>query len=144
MNKENINKLSENIQKDKIEKEIDEYNEYIIDLSHNPKNWGESPKEEISVSQSYTGPCGDTMQFFLTINGKIIEKANFISDGCIACIATASQTTLLIEGHSLDYAKALKPEDINEALKGLPEDHRHCTELAVRTLQRAINKYESR
>ena len=55
-----------------------------------------------------------------------------------------SQTTLLIKGHSLDYAKALKPEDIDEALKCLPEDHKHCTELAVRTLQRAINKYESR
>jgi len=128
---------------DKIEKEIDEYNEYIIELSHNPRNCSKPPKEEISVSQSYTGPCGDTIQFFLKIDGKIIEKANFISDGCTACIATASQTTLLIESHSLDYAKTLKPEDIDKALKGLPEDHKHCTELAVRTLRRAINKYES-
>ncbi len=143
MNKRDSNKLSENSQKDKVENGITEYNEYIINLSHNPKNWGEPPKEEISVSQSYTGPCGDTIQFFFKINGKIIEKANFISDGCIACIATASQTTLLIESHSLDYAKTLKPEDIDEGLKGLPEDHKHCTELAVRTLQRAINKYES-
>lgn len=62
------------------------------------------------------------MQFFLKINGKIIEKANFITEGCGASVAIASQTTLLIESKSLDYAKTLKPEDINEALKGLPED----------------------
>jgi len=78
MNKEDFNKLSENSQKDKGEKQIDEYNEYIIDLSQNPKYWGKPPKEEISVSQSYTGPCGDTMQIFLKIKGKIIENVNLI------------------------------------------------------------------
>ena len=91
MNKENFNELSEKSQKDELEKEIDEYNEYIIDLSHNPKNRGKPPEEEISVSQSYTGPCGDTIQFFLTINGKLIERANFITEGCGACIATEAR-----------------------------------------------------
>lgn len=143
MNKEDFNKLSENSQKEKLEKNVEKYNEYIIELSQNPKNWGIPSKDEFSVSQSYTGPCGDTVKIFLKINAKKIEKAQFISDGCRACIASASQTTILIEGHTLDYAKTLKPEDINKALKGLPEDHKHCTELAVRTLRRTIDKYES-
>jgi len=118
-----------------------DYNEYIADLVYEPKNWGKPPDNEISVSEAYKGPCGDTMQFFLKINEDIILKANFITDGCGASIATASQVTLLIEGKSLEFAEDLRPEDIDKALGGLPEDHKHCEELATTTLKKAIKKY---
>lgn len=129
--------------KKKHKEEMEEYSDYIIDLLRNPRNWGELPKKETSVSQSYTGPCGDTIQFFFKIKRNIIEKANFITDGCGASVATASQTTLLIEGKSLEYAEKLKPLYIDRALKGLPEDHKHCAELAVKTVRRAISKYRN-
>ncbi len=134
-----VKKLQEEI----IEKERELYNDYIIELFHNPKNWGKPADNKISVSQTYKGPCGDTMEFFLTINDGIIEKANFITDGCGASVATACQTTLLIEGKSLEYAEKLTPNDIDDALKGLPEDHKHCAELSVRTLKRAIKSYQN-
>ncbi len=121
-----------------------EYNEYIVDLFQHPKNWGKLPEEEISVSQKYLGPCGDTMNFFLKIRDNVIEKAQFITDGCGASVATGSQTTLLIEGKTLIEAKNLKPSDIDQALRGLPDDHKHCAELAVRTLRRAIAQYEKK
>lgn len=142
MAKDSFDKYEGKLQKEIVKKELEVYNEYILDLSQNPRNCGKLPDKEISVSQSYIGPCGDTMRFFLKINDNIIEKANFISDGCKACIATSSQTMLLIEGKSIDYAEKLNSEDIDKALKGLPEDHKHCTELAVRTLKRAIQKYK--
>ncbi len=136
-----FDKFVENLQKEIIDKELKEYNEHIVNLFHNPKNYGKLPEKDISVSQSYTGPCGDTMQFFFRINNDIIEKASFITDGCGPSVATASQTTLLLEGKSLNFALNLFPEDIDRALHGLPEDHKHCAELAVRTLKRAIYKY---
>jgi len=142
MTKDSFNKHEDKLQKEIMKNEREVFNEYIVDLSHNPRNFGKLPDKEISVSQSYTGPCGDSMQFFLKINDNIIKKANFISDGCEACIATASQTMLLIEGKPIDYAEKLNPEDIDKALKGLPEDHKHCTELAARTLKRTIQKYK--
>ena len=111
----------------------EDYNERIVDLFYEPKNLGKPPNNEISVSQSYKGPCNDTMTFFLKINNDIIEKAHFITDGCAATVATASQVTLLIEGKSLEFAKNLKPEEIDKALGGLPEDHKHCAELASMT-----------
>jgi nitrogen fixation NifU-like protein len=140
--KDSFDKFVDNLQKEIIEKELEDYNEYIVELFHNPKNWGKPLEKEISVSQSYKGPCGDTMQFFLKIKDNIIEKANFITDGCGPSVATASQTTLLIEGKSLDIVEKLEAEDIDIALKGLPLDHKHCAELAVRTLKRAILKYK--
>jgi nitrogen fixation NifU-like protein len=143
MSEENFDVFFAKLQKEIMEKEIKEFNEYIVNLFHNPKNFGKPPDEEITISQKYKGPCGDSMLFFLKINGNIIEKANFITTGCGASLATACQTTLLIEGKSLSFAEALKPEDVDSALEGLPEDHKHCAELAIKTLRKAINKYKA-
>ena len=134
-------KLLEKIHTEILEEEIEHFNDYIVQLFHNPKNWGRPPDKEIDVSQSYTGPCGDTIQFFLKINNNIIEKAYYITDGCIAAVATASQTTSLIEGKSLNFAEKLKARVIDSALKGLPKDHKHCAKLALKALKRAIKKY---
>ena len=132
----------ESLQKEIIEKEKQEFNEYIVELFHDPKNWGKPPENDISVSQTYTGPCGDTMHYFLKIENDIITNANFITDGCGASVATACQTTMLIEGKTLKYAENLSPEDIDRALKGLPDDHKHCAELSIRTLRKAVQKYK--
>jgi len=142
MSKDPFDKYVEDLQKQIIEEELRNYNEHIVKLFHNPKNWGKPPEEEISVWHAYEGPCGDTMQFFLKITDTNIKKANFITDGCGATVAAGSQMTQLIEGKSLEFAEKLTPEDLDRALKGLPEDHKHCAELAVRTLSGAINKYK--
>ena len=137
-------KLLKKIHTEILEEEIGHFNDYIIQLFYNPKNWGRPPDKEIDVSHSYTGPCGDTIQFFLKIKNNIIEKANFVTDGCIAAVATASQTTLLIKGKSLIFAEKLKARELDRALKGLPEDHKHCAKLALRALKRGIKKYKKK
>lgn len=142
MSKDPFDKYVEDLQKQIIEEELRNYNEHIVELFHHPKNWGKPPEEEISAWHAYEGPCGDTMQFFLKINANLIKKANFITDGCGATVAAGSQMTQLIEGKSLEFAEKITPEDLDRALKGLPEDHKHCAELAVRTLSGAINKYK--
>jgi len=142
MPKDKFDLYVENLQKIIYEEEIRDYNERIVELYHDPKNWGKPSDDEITVSKSYEGPCGDTMSFFLKIEDNIIKKANFLTDGCGASVATGCQTTLLIENKSVDDAEKLKAEDIDAALNGLPEDHKHCAELAYRTLQRAIDDYK--
>ncbi|MFX1259153.1 MAG: iron-sulfur cluster assembly scaffold protein [Promethearchaeota archaeon] len=142
MSKNNFDEFVKKLQKEIIDKELEQYNKYVVELFHNPKNWGKPPEEEISVWHAYEGPCGDTMQFFLKIKDNIIKKANFVTDGCGATVATGSQTTMLIEGKPLEFAEQLTPEEIETALKGLPDDHKHCAELAVRTLRRLIEKYK--
>ncbi|MBY9014226.1 MAG: iron-sulfur cluster assembly scaffold protein [Candidatus Lokiarchaeota archaeon] len=142
MPKDKFDKYIENIQNIIIEGEIKEFNEHIVKLYHDPKNWGKPLDDDITVSKTYEGPCGDTMSFFLKIKDNIIEKANFLTDGCGASVATGCQTTLLIENKSLDDAEKLRAEDIDAALKGLPDNHKHCAELAIRTLKRAIEDYK--
>ena len=139
---DDLDKWVEEIQKQIIDEEIKRYNKYIVELLQNPKNWGKPKEEDVSVWHAYEGSCGDTMQFFLKIKEGIIQKANFFTDGCGATVAAGSQTTIMIEGQTLEFAEKLKPIDVENALGGLPDDHKHCAELAVRTLTRAIEKYK--
>ena len=141
-NEDNFDDFVENLQQEIIDKEIDDFNEHIVNLSHNPKNWGKP--SDFTISNSYIGPRKDTMEFYLTIDNGVIKKANFFTDGCGATVATGSQTTLLIDGKTIDYAEKLKLEDIDLALKGLPEDHKHSLELAINALKKLIMKYKTK
>ncbi len=137
---DNFDRFVKELQQEIIDKEVSDFNEYIVNLFHNPKNWGKP--SNFTISHSYLGPRKKTMEFYLTIKNGIIEKANFFTDGCGATVATGSQATLLIEGKTVEYAEKLKPEDIDLALHGLPEDHKHSLELAVTALRDLIGKFK--
>ena len=87
MPKDRFDKYVENLQKIIYEDEIKAYNKRIVELYHQPKNWGKPPDNEITASKTYEGPCGDTMSFFLKIEDNIIKKVNFLTDGCGASVA---------------------------------------------------------
>lgn len=118
----------------------EKYNPKIRKLSKNPKNYGKPVKNDITVSESYTGPCGDMMNFFFKIDNDTIKLARFTTNGCACAKASASQTMMLIEGKPLEYAEILEPKDVDNALGGLPRDHKHCAELAIRTLRKALDR----
>jgi nitrogen fixation NifU-like protein len=139
---DDFDKFVEELQQEIFDREINDFNAHIVNLSHKPINWGKP--SDFTISYSYIGPRKDTMEFYLTIESGIIKKANFFTDGCGATVATGSQTTLLIEGKKLEFAEKLEPEDIDKALHGLPEDHKHSLELAVITLRNLIMKYRNK
>ena len=84
------------------------------------------------------GSCGDTMEFFLALNGDRIAKATFMTDGCGPTIACGSMVTRMAEGKNLVEAAAIEAAEVIIALDGLPPEHVHCATLAVNSLQRAI------
>jgi nitrogen fixation NifU-like protein len=91
-----------------------------------------------------TGPCGDTMEFYLKVKDGIIEQINFYTDGCGTTIACGSMTTKLVKGKGVRKAIELTGQDIIEALDGLPEESLHCAKLAADALQKAIRDYLDR
>lgn len=88
-----------------------------------------------------TGPCGDTMEFWLQAENGKIKKISFITDGCDPSIACGSMTTCLVEGKTVAEAKAINQKDVLVALGGLPDDSEHCALLAANTLAAACNDY---
>ena len=104
-----------------------------------PRNLG--PLGTFNGHAKITGPCGDTMEFWLWIDQGKIRKVSFLTDGCAPSLAAGSMTTCLAEEKTIAEAKALLQKDVLDALGGLPEDHEHCALLAANTLAAACDDY---
>ena len=85
-----------------------------------------------------TGDCGDTVEFFLSLQDDRIAAITYEINGCINTNACANAVIDLLEGQSLDRAWGLSPEEVADYLESLPPDHFHCAELAVGAIYLAL------
>lgn len=88
-----------------------------------------------------TGDCGDTVEFFLTIRNGRIEAVSYDTDGCLNTNACANTVAELAEGKTTEEAWEISPEDVVDFLQTLPEENRHCAELAVGAFYLALADY---
>ncbi len=91
-----------------------------------------------------TGPCGDTMEFWILVHEDHILAATFTTDGCMHSILSGDQAAVLAEGKSLPQAMQITQNDVLEKLADLPEESAHCALLAVNTLKAAVLDYRDR
>jgi len=94
-----------------------------------------------SAAARVTGPCGDTMEFYLAIRDDVIETVRYHTDGCQYTHLCGSAVAVMAEGSSIKSALAINPSLLLDELKDLPLEHRHCAILSVSTLYRAIGEY---
>lgn len=107
-----------------------------------PRNYG--PLDRWDGHARITGPCGDTMEFWLQIAEGRIVQASFVTSGCGPSRAAGSMATELAVGRLLVEAARLEQRDVLRALGGLPPESEHCALLAANTLKAAIADYETR
>ena len=50
---DNFDNFVKQLQEEIKQKELEEYNEYIVDLFHKPKNWGKPPDNKVFITESY-------------------------------------------------------------------------------------------
>jgi ATP-binding protein involved in chromosome partitioning len=112
------------------------------DHAQNPRHHG--PLNDFTGHARITGPCGDTMEFWLTARDGNVARASFITDGCGPSLACGSMATCLAEGKRVEDAASLRQQDILEAFGGLPEESEHCALLAANTLKAACEEYLGR
>ena len=115
------------------------YTEIAIDHALDPRNMGNMGDAD-GVGK-VTGPCGDTMEIWLRVEGNTVVAASFSTDGCSATLASGSMLTELVKGKSILQALGISQQYVLDALGGLPDDNRHCALLAVNTLKEAIKDY---
>jgi nitrogen fixation NifU-like protein len=130
------------LQRQITEQERAIYSDKVIQEAHHPSNLGRMPGPDARAV--VRGGCGDTMEIDLRLDGKRIQEATFMTDGCGPSVACGSTLTQMAQGLSLEQARQIRPRDLLEALGGLPEDSVHCAELAVNTLQAAIANEQTR
>jgi nitrogen fixation NifU-like protein len=88
-----------------------------------------------------TGDCGDTMEIILFFERGRVVRSLHRTDGCarsFTCMLAASRLAL---GKTAEDLFAIDRQTVENNVGGLPEDHKHCAGLAVRTLHSAADDY---
>jgi len=114
----------------------------VSEHSERPRNYG--PLSQFNGHARITGPCGDTMEFWIQVSEERILEAGFTTTGCGPSRAAGSMATELVIGKPLAEASRIEPADVLAALGGLPDESEHCALLASNTLKAAIRDFGSR
>ena len=122
-----INQLTEVFSDKAIEKFLDRVDNRII--------------ESADGFARITGPCGDTMEYYLKIDGDSIVDVSYQTDGCNSSHAAGGMTAEMARGLMISDAEKLSQQDVLDALGGLPEENQHCALLSTNTLKEAITNY---
>ncbi|WP_333887271.1 iron-sulfur cluster assembly scaffold protein [Clostridium sp.] len=117
-----------------------EYTDTVIDHFMCPRNVGIIDGSN-GEGKAGDASCGDSLNIYIRVENNIIEDISFLVYGCPASIATSSVTTELAKEKTLEEALAIKEDDIIDALGGLPEHKKHCSNLGVKALRSAIEDY---
>lgn len=88
-----------------------------------------------------TGSCGDTMSICLKVENDVIQDARYEVLGCPGAIASAMAVVDLIKGRKIPEVRSLNDGDVFRALENIPSKKHHCIQLAVKTLQKALDEY---
>lgn len=135
-----IEKFARELQEQIMREIRKKYSEVVIDNWQNPKNF-----RKIDNPDGYAkvkGPCGDTMEMFLSMKDEKIFQFTFQTDGCGTTIACGSIATEMALNKNVTEALAvISAGEILKKLGGLPESDVHCAQLAAETLRRALADY---
>lgn len=114
------------------------YSAQLLDHFQNPRNAGEIADAD-ATAEIENPACGDVLRVTLRTNGTRIIQARFKAKGCVAAIACGSALTELVVGKTLNEAQAVRREDVDAAVGGLPQASTHAAQLALDALSAALN-----
>jgi nitrogen fixation protein NifU and related proteins len=104
------------------------FGEILLQHFRNPHNAGELPNASAAVD--VTNPvCGDMLRLSVRVADGRIEAARFKTQGCVAAIAASSLLTDLLAGKAMEDARKITPQQISDALGGLPPATFHAAQL---------------
>ena len=101
-----------------------------------PANFG--PLRDAIGNVRITGPCGDTMEFWLHVKHGRVERATFTTDGCDHSMRCGSAAAARAEGKTLTEAAAISQADVLAAAGDIPDHSQHCGLLAANALKAAL------
>lgn len=127
------------------------YSDTVKEHFFNPKNLvkGEEEAEKLSKTSDGFGiegspACGDMMKMWIKVKDAKITECKWQTFGCASAIASTSMFSIMITengGMKIEKALKIRPQDIVKRLSGLPSRKFHCSVLADKALQAAINDY---
>lgn len=114
------------------------YSEKVKKYFENPINIG-IIEDADSIGIIENEICSDIIKIYLKMKDDIIIDAKFEAKGCPPVIASCCVVTEMIKNINIEKAKEITADEVIEKLDGLPIEKRHCAELVIKTLRKAIN-----
>ena len=84
------------------------FTDEVIDHFSNPRNAGEM-EDANGIGDAGDPGCGDTMRLYIKVEDDLIKDVSFKICGCVAALASASVTTVLVKGKTIDEALMIMP-----------------------------------
>jgi nitrogen fixation NifU-like protein len=114
----------------------------VLDHFKNPRHAGELAGSGADVE--VTNPaCGDVMRLSARMKGGRVDEARFLARGCVTSIACGSLLAERLQGATPGELSKITPEQISEALGGLPPATFHGAQLACDALSALLEKIAS-
>ncbi len=108
----------------------------LMEGKYTPLSFG--PLKGADGNARLTGPCGDTMEFWVRMDGDTIGLVSFTTDGCQHSLRCGSAMAALGCGLPLDKVDSLSEQDVLAVAGSIPEDSAHCATLALATWKAAL------
>ena len=86
---------------------------------------------------------GRYIQLFLKVSQGRVARMQFDSYGCGVTVAVCSVLTEMVEGKSKEECTTVLPDDIADALDGIPSHKMDCAHFAVAALKNAVEDWPS-
>ena len=115
------------------------YSAQLLDHFEHPRNAGAvaDPDAQALIENP---ACGDTLKLTAKIANGRINEIRFQAKGCVASVACASALTELVCGNTVEDARALRREEIVQAVGGLPHASIHASHLAMDALEAVLKQ----
>lgn len=110
------------------------YSQAVLDHFQNPRNTGTLDAATATVSVE-NPVCGDILELSVRMEAGRIAEARFRTRGCVTAMACSSLLTELLRGKAPSEVRGITPEQISEALGGLPPATFHAAQLARDAVQ---------
>jgi nitrogen fixation NifU-like protein len=101
-----------------------------------PRNAGLMREPDGVGVEEYVG-CGDLARFFLRVQDGRVREVRFQTYGCGPTIAAASAASERVTGRTVEELVNLKPQEVEEAVDGLPDDRKHAADVVAGALRAA-------
>jgi nitrogen fixation protein NifU and related proteins len=112
------------------------YSATLVEHFLNPRNAGLMREPDGVGVEEYAG-CGDLARFFLRVRDGRVQEVRFQTYGCGPTIAAASAASERVTGRTVEELVNLKPQEVEDAVEGLPEDRKHAADVVAGALRAA-------
>jgi nitrogen fixation NifU-like protein len=116
------------------------YSDILMDHFTSPRNSGPMQAPDL-IGLVGTPGQGPFLLLCLRVKDGIVVEARFQTYGCGPTIAAGSLLTEMITDRPIADCSAITPEQLTEALGGVPPDKLHSPALAVGALHAALKPY---